>query len=182
MLKAIERAKFTAETDTRRRKSAPFIRELESQLTKNIMAQSLALQVIRNSQKPASELVQELMSIEARVGEFLGKALEEAGGKNPRAIDFRGTLAGVLSFVPMKPFRPKPVAFKLSLLKAAETALERIFPDRFPPAKNGAFQAPAIVDPVTAPVLPTTEKPSKKRAKRTKVKSGRKAGSKKKRR
>ncbi len=103
MKKTIERALFAAESDTRRRKSAPTLRSIESQLMKSILAQSLALEIIRNSQKPTSELLSELLEVEVRVGEFVGDALREAAIQNKNKIDVRGALAGALSFVPFAP-------------------------------------------------------------------------------
>lgn len=161
MLKAIEKAKIVAENDTRRRKSDPFLRELESQLTKNILAQSLALHVIRHSQKSTSKLIEELMNIEARVGDFLGKALEEIGGKTSSAVDMTGTLAGVLALIPMKRMRPRP-SLKRSLRKAAEAALDRILPD---PTRErmSSTQTQAAVDLTTLPPAAPAVRPYKKK-------------------
>ncbi|MBX3032965.1 MAG: hypothetical protein KF865_03505 [Bdellovibrionaceae bacterium] len=168
MLKAIEKAKIVAENDTRRRRADPFLRELESQLTKNILAQSLALHVIRHSQKPTSKLIEELMNIEARVGDFLGKALEEIGGKTSSAVDMRGTLAGVLALIPMKRMRPRP-SLKRSLRKAAEAALDRILPDPTRERMSNP-QTQAAVD-LTTPLetAPTVRSSKKKNTKANKV-------------
>lgn len=127
MLKAMERALFIAESDTRKRKSAPVLREIEARLIKNILAQSLALQIIKSSRKPSSELLADLLHIEAQVGEFVGIALEKAGGQ-PGKIDFKGVLAGALSFIPMKTFTRRSA--KMLLRKAALNALDRVLPDK----------------------------------------------------
>lgn len=127
MLKALEKALFTAESDTRRRKSAPALREIEAKLTESILAQSLALQIIRSSKKPTSDLLAELVSIEVQVGEFVGQVLEKAGG-DPDQVDLRGLLAGALSLIPMKPFERRPSAKKL-LQRIALTALGRVLPE-----------------------------------------------------
>lgn len=107
MMKAFERAKFVAETSTRQRRSAPVLRQIESQLTKNILAQSLALEIIRNSRKPTSELISEPMEIEVHVGEFVREALRQPEGKHRNPVDLRGALAGALSFIPIRPMRPR---------------------------------------------------------------------------
>ncbi|MBX3032597.1 MAG: hypothetical protein KF865_01635 [Bdellovibrionaceae bacterium] len=119
MMKTIEKALWIAEDDTCRRKSAPTLRQIESRLMKNLLAQSLALEILRNSQKPTADLISDLIEIEAQVGEFIGGALMQSTAKHKNKIDLRGVLAGALSLMPM------PTSFrkqnKFSLKKIALT-------------------------------------------------------------
>lgn len=128
MMKAIENALFIAENDTRRRKSAPTLRQIESRLMKNILGNSLALEIIRNSQKPTSELIAELIEIEARVGEFVGETLQQTAAKHKGKIDLKGALAGALSFMPIRaPLRKqlKEMSLRKIALTWVKAALEK---------------------------------------------------------
>ena len=152
MIKAIEKAMFIAETDTRRRKSKPTLQQIESRLMKNILAQSLALEIIRNSQKPSSELISELIDIEAAVGEFVGQALQQSTAKHKNKIDLKGALAGALSFVPFQQLSRRklteisPRKMALNWLKKAleeESAKEttRLISQQPPGSQANSFQA-----------------------------------------
>lgn len=142
MMRAIERAWFTAESDTRRRKSAPSLRQIESRLMKNILAQSLALEVVRNSDKSTSQLLSELMEIEMRVGEFVGEALKQATTQHKNKVDLRGALAGALSFIPI----PKSSGKRLTQLSWRKIALTWVTKVLEEPVKKSAQEVPQRPD------------------------------------
>jgi len=134
MMKTIEKALFVAENDTRRRKSATNLRQMESRLIKNILVQSLAVEIIRNSQKPSSELLKELINIETQAGNFVGQAFMEAGSE-PGEVDLKGVLASALSFIPFRPFGQK-LSSSVILRKIALKALDHILPYKLLPQGN----------------------------------------------
>lgn len=172
MLKALEKALFAAESDTRRRKSAPALREIEAKLTKSILAQSLALQIIRNSKKPTSDLLAELVGIEAQVGEFVGQVLEKAGG-DPGQVDLRGLLAGALSLIPMKPFGGRRPSAKKLLRRIALAALDRALPEQPSPLAvkpPQGIQAARLIGPSEEAARSRKEPPKVKPKKKTKPK------------
>lgn len=123
------------------------------------------------------------MSIEARVGEFVGQALEAAGCKKPRQIDFRGTLADVLSLIPMKLLSLQPRS-QASLRKIALDAVDFVLQekkqandlaDSFPSAPtswNEQSQEPVepAAVPLPTPSRKTTRAKGRKRAVRRKAK------------
>lgn len=150
MLKALDRAMFVAETDTRRRRAAPKLREIESKLTRGIMAQSLALEIIKNSQRPTSELIAELLDIECQTGKFVGDVLQNVGGKHQVSVDLKGVLAGAVSFIPMNPFR-KRATLKASLGKFALEILRQAL------IENPSFAKEKLGTLLQPPPLPLTD-------------------------
>lgn len=73
--------------------------EIEERLNDTILACALALKIVRNSNKPVRDLLNELMALEMRVGEFIGGALQARPEELKTAAC--GALAGVLSSIPL---------------------------------------------------------------------------------
>lgn len=94
----VKQAKLVAESNTHRRRIAPIKRDLENKLMKEILAQSFALQILRNSEVPASQLLREMRDVEEQSGKFLIQAFEKLQ-REPGAIDLQGMLNGVFSFL-----------------------------------------------------------------------------------
>ena len=162
MMKAIENALFVAENDTRRRKSAPTLRQIESRLMKNILGNSLALEIIRNSQKPTSEIIAELIEIEARVGEFVGETLQQTAAKHKGKIDLKGALAGALSFMPIRaPLRKqlKEISLRKMALTWVKAALEK---EQLKEQARLATQERAVLPVAAHTTSPTTPLPKRK--------------------
>ena len=87
---------------------APTIARVEQELMTGLLTQALALKILKNSSKPASVLLRELIDIEVEVGRFIGSTLTAGAGKGPES-NYTGALSGALSFVSSfngKPRRP----------------------------------------------------------------------------
>ncbi|MFP5458502.1 MAG: hypothetical protein ACLGG7_07200 [Bacteriovoracia bacterium] len=69
--------------------------EIEERLNDTILACTLALKIVRNSDKPVGALMDELMTLEMNVGSFIGQALQTRPEELKTAA--RGALAGVFS-------------------------------------------------------------------------------------
>lgn len=67
---------------------------------RSVLSGTLALHVLRNTRKPVSLLVKELMDIEMEVGQFVGAAMQ-MHAETLKASKLRGMLAGALSFIPI---------------------------------------------------------------------------------
>lgn len=76
------------------------LEQIEERLVKNILRGSLALQILRGSQKPVSKLMRELLEIEIEVSQFVGQAMQ-IHADNIKATNFQGVLASALSFIPI---------------------------------------------------------------------------------
>lgn len=134
MLRTLDRAKAIAEMDTRRRNPSKFLRRTESQLMREALARILALDVLREVQGPACDMMKALRDIEFQAGQFVGAALSEAH-REPRSIDLQGALTGVVAFLNMRPrlLPPKIARFsfqELTLRKIALSAVDFVLPDK----------------------------------------------------
>ena len=76
------------------------LEQIEERLVKNLLRGSLALQILRGSQKPVSKLLKELLEIEVEVSQFIGQAMQ-MHADNIKDTNFQGVLASALSFIPM---------------------------------------------------------------------------------
>lgn len=88
--------------------------QIEEHLVKSVLSGTLALHILRNSRKPASKILEDLFSIEADVGRFVGVAMQ-MHTEHQKTLNLKGVLAGALSFIPIqaktqasKPTLPKP--------------------------------------------------------------------------
>lgn len=81
-------------------KEAMSLAQIEERLVKSILSGSLALHILRNSRKPTSRLVNDLLEIEMEVGFFVGQAMQ-MHSRSLRTANLDGMLASALSFIPM---------------------------------------------------------------------------------
>lgn len=72
--------------------------QIEEHLVKSVLSSTLALHILRNSRKPTSKLVNELLEIEMDVGQFVGRAMQ-MHAKSLKALSMGGGLANTLSFI-----------------------------------------------------------------------------------
>lgn len=123
----------------KQRASAASLRQLEDQLIKTVLTGVGALHLIRNSHKPLQELIDELMTMEAEIGELVGQAMQMCIGNSNQRAAF-GSLAGALSFIPLgsaqtgttratsflpKPPRTKGVASRSKLRRGKQSKAGR---------------------------------------------------------
>lgn len=78
------------------------LQQIEERLLKSVLSGTLALHILRNSRTPTSELLEELMNVEAEVGQFVGQAMQ-MHVESLKATNLKGVLAGALSFIPLRP-------------------------------------------------------------------------------
>jgi hypothetical protein len=87
--------------------------QIEERLVKSVLSGTLALHILRNSRKPTPKLLEDLFSIEAEVGRFVGVAMQ-MHTEHQKPPNLKGVLAGALSFIPIQ---GRPQASKPSLSK-----------------------------------------------------------------
>ncbi len=85
---------------------APTIARVEQELMTGLLTQALALKILKNSSKPASELLRELMDMEVEVGRFIGNTLATGAGRGS-VSNCTGVLSGALAFASGFSTKPK---------------------------------------------------------------------------
>lgn len=76
------------------------LEQIEEHLVKSILRGTLALHVLRNSRKPASKLIHDLLEIEMQVSQFVGHTTR-VHAKELKDTLQKGALANVFSFMPI---------------------------------------------------------------------------------
>lgn len=149
--RTINRAIFMAESDTRKRRAFPSLKAIEKKLTRNILAQSLALQAIKNVNTPMSILMAELQEIESEVSKFVAEAIKQAPGEHKLTVDVRGVLVGAVGMIPSHGIHRKKEALKVKLLTYLRDKLNEQLPKA--PASPINAQAPQSEPMPPAPTV-----------------------------
>ncbi|MBX2987776.1 MAG: hypothetical protein KF802_07740 [Bdellovibrionaceae bacterium] len=180
MLRTLERAKAAAEMDTRRRRPSAYIKQIESQLSKEAVDRLLALDSLRACREPMCDMSRDIRERQTRIGKFVGQVLSEAR-KEPQAIDIQGLLFGIVQAIQFGPPLPRPKLPKfsfreLTLRKIALNAVDFVLPDkRFVPDDDFSLSPMPLefdddLDDLTDD-LPEVKKKTKRKAKsKTKAK------------